>query len=93
MKRGNPEAFKGAISDEIIDVKVFLAEIEKCFAKSDKAETNTLLKKLISVKFKDKEDIREYIMKMSNIASKFEALTLKLSEDLLVHLVLIFLPP
>ena len=43
--------------------------------------------------FKDwKESIREYILKMSNIASKLKALKLELSEDLLVHLVLISLP-
>ena len=32
-------------------------------------------------------------MEMSHIASKLKALTLELSEDLLVHLVLISLPP
>ena len=32
IKRGIPEAFRGAISDEIIDTKDFLTEIEKCFA-------------------------------------------------------------
>ena len=93
IKRGIPEAFRGAVSDEITDAKDFLAEIEKRFAKSDKAETSTLLKRLISMKFKGKENIREYIMKMSYIASKLKALTLELSEDLLVHLVLISLPP
>ena len=33
-----------------------------------------------------------YIMGMSNIASKLRALKLELSEDLLIHLVLISLP-
>ena len=93
IKRGIPEAFRGAVSDEITDAKDFLAEIEKRFAKSDKAETSTLLKRLISMKFKGKENIREYIIEMSHIASKLKALTLELSEDLLVHLVLISLPP
>jgi len=36
--------------------------------------------------------IKEYIMKMSNLASNLKALKLKLGEDLLVHLVLISLP-
>nr|KYP46851.1 hypothetical protein KK1_031554 [Cajanus cajan] len=39
-----------------------------------------------------KGNIREYIMEMSHIASKLKALKLELSEDLLVHLVLISLP-
>ena len=93
IKRGIPEAFRGAVSDEITDAKVFLAEIEKRFAKSDKAETSTLLKRLISMKFKGNKNIREYIMKISHIASKLTALTLELSEDLLVYLVFISLPP
>ena len=91
IKRGIPEAFRGAVSDEITDAKDFLAEIEKRFAKSDNAETSTLLKRLISMKFKGKENIREYIIEMSHIASKLKALTLELSKDLLVHLILIFL--
>ena len=68
-----------------------LAEIEKYFTKNDKTETSTLLATLISMKYKGKENIREYIMQMSHIAFKFKALKLELSEDLLVHLVLISL--
>ncbi|XP_060969027.1 uncharacterized protein LOC133036502 [Cannabis sativa] len=93
IKRDIPEAFRGAVSEEVTDATTFLAEIEKRFAKSDKAETSTLLKKLISMKFKGKENIREYIMEMSHLASKLKALKLELSDDLLVHLVLISLPP
>ncbi|XP_047331248.1 uncharacterized protein LOC124934757 [Impatiens glandulifera] len=89
IKRG--EAFRGAISDEITNAKDFLVKIEKYFEKSDKAKTSTLLKILISMKFKGKEKIREYIMEMSNIVSKLKALKLEMSEDLLVHLVLISL--
>ncbi|KAL3619928.1 hypothetical protein CASFOL_034840 [Castilleja foliolosa] len=33
IKRGIPEAFRGAISDEVTSAKDFLAEIEKRFAK------------------------------------------------------------
>ncbi|XP_047335925.1 uncharacterized protein LOC124939497 [Impatiens glandulifera] len=38
IKRGIPEAFRGAVSDEITNAKDFLAKIEKYFEKSDKAE-------------------------------------------------------
>ena len=92
IKRGIPEAFRGAISEGIESAKDFLAEIEKRFAKSDKAETSTILKSLVSMKYKGKGNIREYIMEMSHITSKLKALKLELSEDLLVHLVLISLP-
>ena len=72
--------------------KGFLEDIEKRFAKNEKAKTSTLLAKLISMRYVGKGNIREYIMEMSHITLKLKALKLELSEDLLVHLVLISLP-
>ncbi|KAL6329562.1 hypothetical protein AAG906_022139 [Vitis piasezkii] len=66
----------GAVTDEVTNASDFLAEIRKRFAKNDKAETSTLLASLISMKYKGKGN----------------ALKLELSDDLLVHLVLISLP-
>ena len=91
MKRSIPETFRGSMSKEK-DTTKFLEEIEQCFTKNEKAETSTLLANLVSMKYKGKGNIREYIMEMSHIASKLKALKLELSEDLLVHLVLISLP-
>lgn len=91
IKRGIPEAFRGTMVD-IDTAKGFLDEIEKCFAKNDKAETSTLLASLVSMRYTGKGNIREYIMELSHIASKLKALKLELSENLLVHLVLISLP-
>jgi len=44
------------------------------------------------MRYKGKENIREYIIEMSHLASKLKALKLELFEDLLVHLILISLP-
>ncbi|RVX07135.1 Retrovirus-related Pol polyprotein from transposon TNT 1-94 [Vitis vinifera] len=44
------------------------------------------------MRYKGKENIREYIMEMSNLVTRLKALKLELSEDILVHLVLISLP-
>ena len=44
------------------------------------------------MRYKGNGNIREYIMEMSHLASKLQAHKLDLSEDLLVHLVLISLP-
>ena len=44
------------------------------------------------MKYKGQGNIMEYIMHMLNIASKLKALNLELSDDLLVHLVLLSLP-
>ncbi|CAL0308070.1 unnamed protein product [Lupinus luteus] len=90
MKRSIPEAFRGSISEGQIARK-FLEEIEQYFAKNEKAETSSLLAKLISMRYKGKGNIREYIMEMSNLASKLKSLKLELGDDLLVHLVLISL--
>ena len=54
IKHGIPEVFKGIVSDDITSAKEFLAKIEKRFAKSDKAETSTLLHNLISMKYQCK---------------------------------------
>lgn len=91
IKRGIPEAFRGVVSEGTTNVKDFLAELEKRFAKSDKAETSTLLQRLISMKYRGKGNTREYIMEMSHIAAKLKELKLEISEDLLGHLILIFL--
>ena len=44
------------------------------------------------MKYTNKENIREYIIEMSNIVGQLKALKFQLSDDLLVHLVLISLP-
>jgi len=92
IKHGIPEAFRGTVFDEITLAKDFLTKIEKHFTKNNKKQTNMLLTSLISMKYKGKGNIREYIMQISHIAFKLKALKLELSEDLLVHLVLISLP-
>ena len=38
---------------------------------------------LINMHYNDKENIKEYIMKMSNLVSKLKTLKLKLSEKIL----------
>ena len=91
MKCSILEAFQGFIT-ESTNAKKFLLDIEQVIAKNEKAETSTLLRKLVGMKYTNKENIREYIMEMSNIAVKLKTLKLQLSDDLLVHLVLISLP-
>ena len=85
-KRSIPEAFRGSIS-ESENAKKFLDAIKQYYAKNEKTEASSLLAKLISMRYKGKGNIREYIMEMSNLASKLKSLKLELSDDLLVHLV------
>ncbi|KAL8147436.1 hypothetical protein AgCh_004952 [Apium graveolens] len=92
MKSTIPTGFRGSIA-ESTSAKKFLSEIEQYFAKNEKVETSNLLSKLVTMKYKGKGNIREYIIGMSNLAGKLKELKLELSDELLVHLVLISLPP
>lgn len=69
----------------------FLPKFRNVLQKNDKAETSMHLASLISMKYKGKGNFREYIMEMSHLASKLKALGVNLSDDLVVHLVLISL--
>ena len=89
IKQNILKAFRGAIFESITNAKQFLAKLEKRFAKSNKKETSTILQRLIFIKYKGKGNIEKYIMKISHIVTKLKELKLELSEDLLVHLVLI----
>ena len=91
MRRAILETFRSTMSQDTT-AREFLNDLEKRFAKNEKAETSTLLANLVSMMYKVKGNIREYILDMSNIASKLKVLKLELSEDLLVHLVLISFP-
>ena len=86
-----PEAIRGAIPEET-RTKAFLDQIANRFAANKEVETSTILSTLVSMWYKWKETIREYIMEMSNLVTRLKALKLELSEDILVHLVLISLP-
>ena len=70
MKRGIPEVFRSAITNELTSASEFLTEIHKRFTKNDKAKTSTNLASLISMKYNGKGNDREYIMGMSQLASK-----------------------
>jgi len=90
IRHSIPDLFRGSIA-ESENAKQFLAQIEKYFAKNEKGEASSLLTSLTSMRYKGNV-IREYIIEMSNLASKLKALNVEIKENLLVHLVLISLP-
>ena len=61
IRRSNSEAFRGGVSDDAdeVSVKDFLDELEKRFAKNEKAETSKLLADLVQMRYKAKGNIRE----------------------------------
>ena len=52
---------------------------------------STILSKLVSMWYKGKGNIREYILEMSNLVTRLRALKLELSNEILVYLVMISL--
>lgn len=92
IKHITPESFRGVLSEERTNAQDFLVEIEKHLAKNDNAKTSMLLQSLISMKYKVKGDIREYIKEMSHLALKLKVLKHELASDFLIHLILISLP-
>ena len=91
IKHDISETFKGTVSREVTTAKEFIYDIEMRFVRNNKAKTTIFLGSLVSMKYKCQGNIREHIMQMSNIASKLKALKLELSDDLLVHLLLLSL--
>ncbi|XP_017624704.1 uncharacterized protein LOC108468325 [Gossypium arboreum] len=87
-----PEAFRGTEFEEITQAKGFLDEIEKRFAKNDKVGIKSLLTSLMSIKYNGQGNVKEYIMEMFHTTSRIKALKIKLSEELLVLMVLVSLP-
>ncbi|XP_073017722.1 uncharacterized protein [Primulina eburnea] len=91
MKHSIPDTIRGAIPEEN-DAKKFFTQIPDHFTANEKVEKSTILNKLVLMRYKEKGNIREYIMKMSNLVTRLKAFKLELSEDIVVHLVLISLP-
>ncbi|XP_075499186.1 uncharacterized protein LOC142537891 [Primulina tabacum] len=91
MKRAIPETFRCIKSSDIATAKDFLQNLEKRLSKNENSEIGKLLASLVPMRYKGKENIGEYIMEMSHLASRLK--TLKPDLDLLVHLVLISLHP
>ncbi|KAF2318098.1 hypothetical protein GH714_041443 [Hevea brasiliensis] len=67
IKRAILEAFRGTMSDQVDIAKAFLEDLEKRFAKNEKAETSTILAKLISMRgYKFYDPMTKSIFKIGN---------------------------
>ncbi|XP_073042016.1 uncharacterized protein [Primulina eburnea] len=91
MKHSITDTIRGAIPEEN-DAKKFFTQIADHFTTNENVETSTILTKLVSMRYKEKGNIKEYIIEMSNLVTRLKAFKLELSEDIVVHLVLFSLP-
>jgi gag-polypeptide of LTR copia-type/GAG-pre-integrase domain len=85
MQKTIPESFRGHISDSTLALD-YLKELEQRFVRNEKAEIDILLNKLCTMKYNDRSNVREHILKMMNIASKLKVHKLDISKDMLVYL-------
>ena len=89
--RSMSDAVKGGIPSKD-SASELLTAIDERFQVNEKAETSMLLDALYGMKYEMSMNIREYIMKMIEIAAKLTALQMPLGDDLLVLLILKSLP-
>lgn len=69
-----------------------LKTTDEQFESSDKALTNFLMTKLLSIKLTSTRDVLEYIMKKRDIAVHLKSLEIKMSKSCLLHFILNNLP-
>jgi gag-polypeptide of LTR copia-type len=85
MQRTIPESFRGHVSDFTLALD-YLKELEQIFIRNEMAEISILLNKLCIMKYNDRLNVNEHVLKMMNTASKLKAHKLNISEDMLVYL-------
>ena len=77
-EEGHSKAFRGSMFEKVITAKKFLTKIKQRFVKNKKGKTCTLLINLILMRCTGKDNIRDYIMKMSHLSFKLIVLKLEL---------------
>jgi gag-polypeptide of LTR copia-type len=82
------ESFRGPIFDFTLALD-YLKELEKMFVRNKRAKIGILLNKLCTMKYNDRSNVREHILKM---ILKLKAHKLDISEDMIVYLSLNSLP-
>jgi gag-polypeptide of LTR copia-type len=85
MQRTIPESFRGHVSDFTLALD-YLKELEQIFIRNEMAEISIMLNKLCIMKYNDRLNVNEHVLKMINTASKLKAHKLNISEDMLVYL-------
>ncbi|XP_039130887.1 uncharacterized protein LOC120267280 [Dioscorea cayenensis subsp. rotundata] len=80
MQNTIPEAFLDTMTEKKV-IKQFLDTLKERFVRSDKAENSVTLRKLVSMRYKDDRNIREYALDMCHLAGKLKGLKIKQLEE------------
>ncbi|XP_021732629.1 uncharacterized protein LOC110699424 [Chenopodium quinoa] len=78
--------------DKHTNVKELIKAIDEQFATSDKALASTLIMQFSSMRLIETKGVRDYIMRMRDIAAQLKDLEVTMSESFLVHYILCTLP-
>ncbi|XP_042490291.1 uncharacterized protein LOC122070231 [Macadamia integrifolia] len=91
VKKAVPEIIRGNV--EIKDTtKEFLDVVKARFELHKKAETITLMTKLMNTMYDGNESVREYILGVASDASKLKDLGIHIDEEYAIHVALNTLP-
>ncbi|PKI38885.1 hypothetical protein CRG98_040725 [Punica granatum] len=91
MKSLVSKSIPGAVG-EVSRAKDFLKAIKEQFAKSDKALTSTLMKRLTSKIFDSSNGVRAHITEMRDLTAQLKTLKVDISKPFLVHFIFNSLP-
>ncbi|XP_042490585.1 uncharacterized protein LOC122070492 [Macadamia integrifolia] len=91
IKKTIRKFIKGSIPDST-DAKTYLASIEKWFSTLDKSLTDTLMAKLVNMKYNDSSAIADHIYGMTNLSAQLAKMDQILNEPFLVGLIIQSLP-
>jgi hypothetical protein len=90
IKERISEGIRGAIPECETAVE-YLEKVESQFVGSSKAYDNPLIKMLVSEKYTD-GDVRDHILRMSNVAARLKPLNLAIKDGFLIYLIFNSLP-
>ncbi|XP_074306344.1 uncharacterized protein LOC141641586 [Silene latifolia] len=85
-------SFHGSV-DQHTKVKDLIKVIDEQFATSDKALASTLIMQFSSLRLTETKGVRDYIMRMRDIAAQLKIMEVTMSDTFLVRFILCTLPP
>jgi hypothetical protein len=90
IKERISEGIRGAILECETAVE-YLEKVESQFTSSSKAYASSLIKMLVSEKYTS-GDVRDHILRMSNVAARLKPLNLTIKDDFLIYFIFNSLP-
>jgi hypothetical protein len=91
IKSSITDAIRGAIPN-CETTKEYLKNVESQFIGSSNMYVSTIIKRLVMEKYSFSSEVREHILKMSDMTSKLKPMDMGLNNEFIVHLVRSSLP-